>query len=70
MIVEFEKEDKFIPGDTNGDKEVNVSDIVEVVNYIMGSPSASFDEKAADVNVDGVVNAADIVLIVNIIMAQ
>lgn len=57
-------------GDANGDNVVNAADIVEVVNYIMGSPSASFDEKAADVNGDGVVNAADIVLIVNIIMGQ
>jgi hypothetical protein len=57
-----------ISGDANGDNVVNAADIVEVVNYIMGSPSASFDEKAADVNGDGVVNAADIVLIVNNIM--
>ena len=56
------------PGDANGDGTVNAADIVEVVNYIMGSPSAGFNEKAADVNGDGVVNAADIVSIVNTIM--
>jgi hypothetical protein len=58
-----------LKGDANGDGAVNAADIVEVVNYIMGSPSAIFDNKAADVNGDGVVNAADIVEIVNIIMA-
>ena len=58
-----------LKGDANGDGAVNAADIVEVVNYIMGSPSAIFDNKAADVNGDGAVNAADIVEIVNIIMA-
>lgn len=57
-------------GDANGDNIVNAADIVEVVNYIMGSPSGKFNEKSADANGDGVVNAADIVTIVNIIMGQ
>ena len=47
---------------------MNAADIVELVNYIMGSPSDKFNESAADVNGDGVVNAADIVGIVNVIM--
>ena len=55
--------------DTNGDGAVNAADIVELVNYIMNSPSAIFKKDAADVNGDGAVNAADIVEIVNIIMA-
>ena len=58
-----------LKGDANGDGAVNAADIVELVNYIMGSPSDIFDNKAADVNGDGVVNAADIVEIVKIIMA-
>jgi len=57
-------------GDANGDGTVNAADIVEIVNYIMGSPSREFKMGGADANVDGVVNAADIVLIVNIIMGQ
>ena len=56
-------------GDANSDGTVNAADIVEVVNYIMGKSSASFDEFAADVNGDDVINAADIVKIVNIIMS-
>ena len=36
-----------VEGDANGDGEVNVSDIVEVVNYIMGKPSAGFVFAAA-----------------------
>ena len=57
-------------GDANGDGTVNVADIVEVVNYIMGSPSGKFDATGADASGDGTINAADIVTIVNIIMGQ
>ena len=57
-------------GDANGDGTVNAADIVEVVNYIMGSPSGKFDIGNADVNGDGTVNAADIVTIVNLIMGN
>ena len=58
-----------IEGDANGDGEVNVADIVEVVNYILGKPSAKFVHIAADFNGDGEVNVTDIVKIVSIIMS-
>jgi hypothetical protein len=57
-------------GDVNDDSEINVSDIVEIVNYIMGKPSAKFVEAAADLNEDGEVNVTDIVKIVSIIMSS
>ena len=57
-----------VKGDANGDGEVNVSDIVEIVNYIMGKPSANFVQAAADLNGDGEVNVTDIVKVVSIIM--
>ena len=57
-----------IKGDANGDTMVNVSDIVEIVNYILGKPSAKFNAIAADVSEDGVVNVTDIVRVVSIIM--
>ena len=56
-------------GDVNGDGEVNVADIVEIVNYIMEKPSAIFRQAAADVNGDNEVNVADIVQVVNMILA-
>ena len=58
-----------IKGDANGDGEVNVSDIVEIVNYIMNKPSDKFVFTAADVNEDGEVNVTDIVKVVSIIMS-
>jgi hypothetical protein len=56
-------------GDANGDGNVNVSDIVEMVNYILGNPSDKFNKVAADVNNDGQVNVTDIVSVVNIILS-
>jgi hypothetical protein len=58
-----------ISGDSNGDGVVDTADIVEPVNYIMGTPDAEFDKKAADVNNDGVFNVVDIVEIVKIIIS-
>ena len=57
-------------GDANGDGKVNVSDIVEAMNYIMGKPSEIFDESAADMNGDCKVNVADIVMMVKLIKNQ
>ena len=51
-----------IKGDANGDGVVNVADIVETVNYIMGNPSEKFNMALADVNGDGTVNDEDIEL--------
>ena len=57
-------------GDANDDGMVNVTDIVETVNYIMGNPSTRFVFPAADVNDDGDVNVTDIVGVINIIMSD
>lgn len=55
-------------GDSNGDKKVDVADIVEIINYVMNIPSEKFDKFSADVNHDYHVNEEDIELIVKIIM--
>ncbi len=57
------------PGDANGDGDVNVTDIVEIVNYIMEKPSDRFIAAAADLNGDGEISVTDIVKVVSIIMS-
>lgn len=57
-------------GDANGDKNVDVADIVEIVNYIMNTPSEKFDKFSADVNHDYQVNEDDIKLIVDMILTE
>jgi len=63
----FTAQSAYLDGDANGDGRINVADVVETVNYISGTPTASFVFSAADVNTDGEVNTDDISLIVNII---
>ncbi|MBR4730816.1 MAG: exo-alpha-sialidase, partial [Prevotella sp.] len=61
---DFHKVEK---GDANNDGVVNVTDIVKVVNDIMGSNSDIYISKA-DANDDGIVDVSDVVVIVNTIL--
>jgi hypothetical protein len=55
-------------GDVNGDKLVDVEDVVGIVNKILGEPAANFNEAAADVNKDGKIDVGDVVAVINIIL--
>ena len=57
--------DESIPGDVNGDGEVNVGDLVCVSNFMAGE-AGDITKEAADVNGDGEVNVGDMVTITNI----
>ena len=63
-----EYDSDIIPGDANGDGDVDVTDVVSIVNYILGNSSDSFVAAAADVNGDGDVDVTDVVAVVNIIL--
>jgi hypothetical protein len=65
--VDFEG---IIDGDANGDKKVNVADIVAIVNHINQVIVPGFDPSAADVNCDGSVDEDDIELIKKMIMGK
>ena len=53
-------------GDVNGDGKVNVSDVTELVNMILGVIPK--DESTADVNGDGKINVTDVTALINIIL--
>jgi hypothetical protein len=53
-----------IPGDVNGDGEVNIADINAIINMIL---SGNISATAADVNGDGEVNITDINTVVDVI---
>lgn len=57
-----------MPGDSNCDGTVNLLDVVNTVNYIMGQSNVPFCSDNADANEDGLINIIDIVITVNIIM--
>lgn len=58
----------YIRGDANGDGEVGMPDVMFVVNYILGTPAATFNEKNADANLDGEIGMPDVMFIVQYIL--
>lgn len=60
----------FMVGDVNMDGEINMGDVVDMIDYVIGNlPETSvFDKLAADVNQDGIINVADIVELIDIII--
>jgi hypothetical protein len=55
-------------GDVNEDGMVNILDIVQVANAVLGTMLSDCAAEAADVNGDGAINILDIVSIANIIL--
>ena len=55
-----------VPGDVNGDGEVNIADVNAVISAILGNAIAP----ACDVNGDGEVNIADVNAVISIILKQ
>lgn len=55
-------------GDANDDGEIGMPDVMFVVNYILGTPAESFNEKNADANLDGEIGMPDVMFIVNYIL--
>ena len=66
LEIYFDDPDK---GDLDGDGKTDVSDVVKIRNWIMGSVTATPEERAkADLDGDGKVDISDIVKLRNIIM--
>jgi hypothetical protein len=59
-------------GDINHDNELSVLDVVNLVQYILGTqdPSVPFYIENADVNDDGAINVVDVVRLVNMILGN
>ena len=59
---------RFLLGDLNHDGYVNITDVVLLVNYVLGSDDGIVIESEADINNDGAVNITDVVVLTNIIL--
>ena len=64
--VEFQVQLTGLPGDANGDGDVNVLDVIAAVNYYIGLNPEPFCFDNADMNGDGVINILDLVSIVHL----
>ncbi|MBO4851591.1 MAG: dockerin type I repeat-containing protein [Prevotella sp.] len=60
------KEEEFPMGDVNHDGQVNVTDVMLVVDYVMGNNPPVFFEDQADVTGDGDITVSDVTAIVDI----
>ena len=57
-------------GDVNMDGNTDISDVVAIVNYILGSEPNVFNRTAADLNKDNSIDISDVVRILNLILEQ
>ena len=57
-----------LPGDVNGDGEINIADINTLISIILGGMADSDTMRRADVNGDSEVNIADVNSVVGIIL--
>ena len=48
----------YIPGDVNGDETIDILDVVQAVNIVLGSMDPI---PAADLNEDGIINVLDVI---------
>ena len=63
-------EQSVLMGDLNQDAIVNILDIVQIVNIILGNTPTPYQSEAGDLNSDGMINVLDIVNIVNMILSD
>ena len=57
-----------VPGDANGDGNVDVQDVTAIINRILGNNPNPFDDTNADVNGDGSIDVLDVTAVINMIL--
>ena len=61
LVVKYDDSgDDFIPGDVNGDGNLNAKDVTSIMKFLVGKTPKEFNEAAADFNGDGKTNAKDV----------
>ena len=67
MSIEDNGED-YLDGDVNGDGMVTITDVLMILDKILGNPSENFNEEAADLNHDSMITYADAMMVMDIIL--
>ena len=57
-------------GDANADGVINATDVVEIISYIHGKPSPTFNKDNADLNKDGIVDERDVEELAKLILTS
>ena len=68
-IYKLTSDDENIIGDLNFDGQLNILDVMQLINFILGNSELTEQQYAvSDINLDGTINILDIVQLVNIIL--
>lgn len=60
----------FLPGDVDMSGEVNITDVVALVNYILSNDSSSSVLSNGDMDGNGIIDITDVVALVNLILSN
>ena len=66
-----EPEDDFeveLYGDVNFDGELNITDVITLINFILGTTPTEEEELTADISQDGIINILDVIQLVGEIL--
>ena len=56
-------------GDVNSDGNVNISDVTDLINYLLGGTISGFNVTAADCDQSGTVNISDVTVLINFLLS-
>ncbi|MBI65830.1 MAG: hypothetical protein CMG64_06025 [Candidatus Marinimicrobia bacterium] len=71
FLYELVCSSNILSGDINQDDNINISDVVLLINYILNGENISDEEfLIADLNQDDSINVSDVVMLVNIILSN
>ena len=57
-----------LPGDTNGDCEVNISDVSYLIDYLLMGCTSSFHTENADLNNDNTIGIGDVAALIDLLL--
>lgn len=57
-------------GDVNGDEVTDISDLITLVQYIIGRPVNDFNERCADISGDGTISISDMMVLIDYLLAN
>ena len=60
--------DEVLPGDVNGDGEVNIGDVTALIDYLLGGDASGIDINAADCDQDGNVTISDVTALIDYLL--
>jgi len=60
----------YILGDVNNDGEVNISDVTDLIDYLLGGDASAINLAAADVDGDDEVSIADVTSLIDMLLSR